>query len=265
MRKNLNPKRISEQGVKFLKYIQEECPLFTTKEIKETGRFKNWPDLLANLKRKELIIQLERGKYISSQGDINSFLIGTKLIEPSAIAYFSALNYYGLTEQISNIVYVQTLKQKKEKEVLNIRYKFITISKDKFFGFEKEWIRHYFYFITDMEKTIIDCFDLPEYAGGFSEAVKGFFLAHEKLDKEKFWQYLLQIGNNTVIKRIGYLSELLKLKGYEDFYLKAQKLLLPKYTLLNPLSLKKGKYLRRWRLLLNLTEEEIIAMTRAIV
>ncbi len=258
-------KGMSKHESEFLKYIDEEHPLFTTKEIKGIKKFKHWPNLLINLKRKRWITQLEKGKYISNRIEANASLIGTILIQPSAIAYFSALNHYGLTEQISNIVYVQTLKQKKNKEIFNTQYKFVTVSPSKFFGLRKEWIGHYFYFITDLEKTIIDCFDLPEYAGGFLEVVKCFFAAHEKLDIEKLYLYALKSGNNTVIKRIAYLSEVLKLEKFEGFRSKAKKNLSQKYTLFNPMSPKIGKYMRKWRLLININEDEIINITRTIV
>ncbi len=234
--------------------------IFSTKEIKTFRLFKNCTTLLMNLKRKGLITQVERGKYILSNRDVDSFLIGTRLVEPSAIAYSSALNYYGLTEQIPNIIHIQTSKRKQNKEILNVRYQFITISPHKFFGIRKEWIGRDSYFITDIEKTIVDCFDLPEYAGGFTEAVKGLFVSHERLDKEKLWQYALKMENNTLIKRLGYLSEILNLKGFEDFRANAAQVLLPKYTLLNPLSSAKGKHLKKWRLIVNHTESEIYTM-----
>lgn len=122
--------------------------IFSTKEIKDFRLFKNCTTLLMNLKRKGLITQVARGKYILSNRDVDSFLIGTRLIEPSAIAYSSALNYYGLTEQISNIVHIQTSKRKQNKEIRNVRYQFITISPHKSFGIRKEWTGCDFYFIT---------------------------------------------------------------------------------------------------------------------
>jgi predicted transcriptional regulator of viral defense system len=148
------------------------------------------------------------------------------------------------------------------RKFLNVQYRFICVSSHKFFGLRKEWVGRNSYFITDLEKTILDCLDYPEFAGGFTEAVKGLYFAQEKLDKEKLWQYALQLNNNTVIKRIGYLSEILELHGFESFRANARKILLPKYTALDPMSPKIGVHLHRWRLLLNLKEEEIKAIAR---
>lgn len=258
-------KGISLQERKFLEFIKSEgWAILNTKIIKEGMQFKNWSNILNNLKRKGWVEQLEKGKYILSSvissEEINSFLIGTKLAEPSSIAYGSALNHYGLTEQIHNVVYVQTTRRKMSRKFLNVQYRFICVSSHKFFGLRKEWVGRNFYSITDLEKTILDCLAYPEFAGGFTEAVKGLYLAREKLDKEKLWQYALQLNNNTVIKRVGYLSEILDLPGFEDFRANAHKVLLPKYTILDPTSPKVGAYLSRWKLLLNLSDEEIKAI-----
>lgn len=251
-------KSISGMELRLLQTIKESGKeVFTTKEIKENWRLKGWPNILINLKRKGLITQLERGKYIFPDTEADSFLIGTRLITPAAIGYWSALNYYELTEQIPNIVFVQSTSRKKSREILNVRYQFINLSAHKFFGFRKEWIGRDFFIITDLEKTIVDCFDRPEHAGGFSEAIKGLLSSHEKIDKEKLLSYAFRLGNNTVIKRIGYISEILKLKDFEKFRSEAKKVLASRYTILNPLTAREGRHSRKWRLFLNITEDEI--------
>ena len=39
----------------------------------------------------------EKGKYT-----LNEFIIGSLLVTPYSVAYWSALNFYGMTEQIPN-------------------------------------------------------------------------------------------------------------------------------------------------------------------
>ncbi|HDG98498.1 MAG TPA: hypothetical protein ENG73_10080 [Desulfobacterales bacterium] len=261
-------KSMSEQEANLLLFIQdEEKFVFTTSEIRKIAgskNFKDWPTLLINLKRKGWIAQLEKGKYLVRGGEANSFLIAARLVKPAAIAYWSALNHYGLTEQIPNTVFVQTTKRKRSREVLNVRYKFITISPHKFFGLQKEWVRRNYYSITDIEKTILDCFDKPDKAGGFPEAVKGLCQASESLDKDKLWEYALLLRNNAVVKRLACISEMLDLKGFEEFQTNAREGLTLKYSLLDPLSPPGGKYLRKWRLLLNRSQDEIIGMAKDV-
>lgn len=65
--------------------------------------------------------------------------------------------------------------------------------------------------MTDVEKTIIDCFDLPQYSGGYAELIRAF--NHANLNSEKMITYCKAINNIAIIKRMGYLSELLNKKG----------------------------------------------------
>lgn len=257
-----------------LKLIKETFPegVFRTQDLRSRPevyrRWQDWPILLDRLRKKEWIVLLEKGKYIfgdllSSQAS-DSFVIGNLLISPSAIAYQSALNHYGWTEQIPNVVFVQTIKQKASKEILSVRYKFIKVRAQKFYGIRDEWSGPARYKITDPEKTIIDCFDLPQYAGGFVEAVKGLYAAHRDLDKEKLWHYAESIGNQTVMKRIAYLSELYDLKDFAQFRENVLVRLTKTYSTLDPLSLLTGKRTCRWRLLLNVSDQALLDMAEGI-
>jgi predicted transcriptional regulator of viral defense system len=70
--------------------------------------------------------------------------------------------------------------------------------------------------ITDIEKTFVDCFDLPQYSGGCEELIRAFNKA--KLNGEKLINYSSEIGNNAVIKRMGFLAELLEKPGLKRFF-----------------------------------------------
>ncbi|KAF5437857.1 Transcriptional regulator, predicted component of viral defense system [Candidatus Methanophagaceae archaeon] len=88
----------------------------------------------------------EKGKYT-----LNEFIIGSLLVNPYCIAYWSALNFYGLTEQIPNTVFLQTTARKKKQatEIFGVRYRIVRIKEEKFFGIRKEWIEDTQVNITD--------------------------------------------------------------------------------------------------------------------
>ena len=88
----------------------------------------------------------EKGKYT-----LNEFIIGSLLVNPYCIAYWSVLNFYGLTEQIPNTVFLQTTARKKKQatEVFGVRYRIVKIKEEKFFGTRKEWIENTQVHITD--------------------------------------------------------------------------------------------------------------------
>lgn len=55
-------------------------------------------------------------------------------------AYWSALHHWNLTEQVPRVTFVQTTARKfdRRKEVLGLRFRFVTVTPRKFFGFRRE-------------------------------------------------------------------------------------------------------------------------------
>ena len=128
----------------------------------------------------------------------------------------------------------------------------------KFVGITTEGRGSYKFSITDIEKTIIDCFDLPQYSGGFAEFVRAFYNA--RLNKKKLLISAMAVDNVSIFKRISYLSELFEMKGFKLFQKETRKRLKDKYTYLSPFSEKSGKYLSRWKLCLNVDEKTLFSI-----
>jgi predicted transcriptional regulator of viral defense system len=208
--------------------------------------------ILSRMEERGFIERVERGKYLiiplsSEKGKytLHEFVIGSCLVEPSAISYWSALHHYGLTEQIPGTVFIQTPARKKKNvlEIFGVNYQIVRVKEDKFFGVRKEWIEENAVNITDKEKTIIDCLDKPHYAGGIIEAAKA--LKNSSLDYNQLSAYSLRINNFAVVRRLGYLCERMGVP-----------LNLPQprsksYLLLDPTMPSKGENDAKWRLILN--------------
>ena len=90
---------------------------------------------------------------------------------------------------------------------------------------------------------MIDCLDRPEYAGGIVEAAKA--LENASLDRENLSRYALMIGNNAVVRRLGYLSEQAGVPL--DLPLPTSR----NYLLLDPTMPRQGENDPRWRLVIN--------------
>jgi len=93
-----------------------EIQIFWFDEIEEkiSQKFDNLNEVLENLVHKELLSRIERGKFCRPDFR-DEKVIGTFVVEESAIAYWSALNLHGLTEQFSNTIFVQTTHRKNDK------------------------------------------------------------------------------------------------------------------------------------------------------
>lgn len=244
--------------LEFMKLLDDyEIDIFRFDDIEEQidKKFPNLNEVLENLVHKKLLSRIERGKFCRFNFR-NEFVIGSFIANQGAVGYWSALNLHGLTEQFSNTVFIQTPYKKKDKNIYGIDYKFVKISPTKRAGIIKQGYGNHSYAITDIEKTLIDCFDLPHYSGGYAELIRAF--ASAKLSGNKMTEYSRKIKNHAVIKRMGFLAELLEKKNMKSFIHFAKDQLTQTYNLIDPLSEDTGKYNAEWKLKLNITETEII-------
>lgn len=209
---------------------------------------------LESLVRRGLLSRIEKGKYCRHNFR-NEFVIANYLVSDGVVAYWSALNLHGLTEQIPNTVFVQTTKQKKHKTVFGVRYQFIKVKPEKMTGIIKEGYGNHQYRITDREKTLIDCFELPSYSGGFAELLRAFNEAD--VNASKLVRYGEALNNVSVIKRLAYLIEVLAKPNMEEFIAYAESRVNDKYNLFDAHGADKGDFNRKWRLRLNISEESI--------
>lgn len=237
-----------------------EMEIFTLQELKQLAadQFDDINELVENLVHKKILSRIERGKYCRSNFR-DEKVIGTRLVEDGAVAYWSALNLHGLTEQFPNSVFIQTTKVKPQKEVFGVSYQFVKITPGKRTGIIKEGYGNHSYPVTDVEKTIVDCFDLPQHSGGYAELIRA--LASTKFSAEKMIEYCQAVNNQAATKRMGYLAELLDKKGMKPFIRFAKDQVKQAYNPLDPLGTDKGKFNAEWRLRLNITETEILDIT----
>jgi predicted transcriptional regulator of viral defense system len=66
---------------------------------------------------------------------------------------------------------------------------------------------------SDLEKTFIDCLFKPEYSGGIVEVAKALHAAQNKLDYNKLLKYCIQFDSQAVLKRLGYIHDLLNIQN----------------------------------------------------
>lgn len=241
--------------IEILKSMAKEGQIFSFNQLYQKTQIKKGvlSVMLSRLEERGFIERIEKGKYLiipleSEKGKytLHEFVIGSYLVEPSAISYWSALHYYGLTEQIPSTVFVQTPTRKKRSlmEVFGIKYRIVRVKKKKFYGLRTEWIEETPVDITDKEKTIIDCLDKPQYSGGIIEVAKA--LNVPPLNYQRLSEYALRIGNYAVVRRLGYLCE--RMGCQLDLPPPKSK----KYLLLDPTMPLTGFNNPKWRLVINL-------------
>ena len=246
----------------FVKYLEdEEISIFEIQNLKNTLDLDNRKinEIVENLVDKGFLSRIERGKYCRANfRDEN--VIGTFLAQESAVAYWSALNLHGLTEQFPNKIFIQTTQLKKEVEFAGTTYQFIKIQPNKKIGIVFNGYGNYKYSITDIEKTIVDCFDLPQYSGGFAELIRAFYNA--KLNAKKLVDYCNAVDNIAVIKRLGFLAEFFEKKNLSNFVKFAKSKVNRSYNLFDTFGENTSEPNNDWYLRINLSKENILGIVQ---
>lgn len=191
-----NYKRILELKVFNL---QDVCNL--------TGNINTARSLIRNLLLSNYIKRVKHNLYVVCSIESKSvipdqYMIATKIKDDAYLSYHSAFDYYGVKNQMFYVVYVSTKKRFENFEFDGYDYNFINSTFD--FGIiKKENVR-----VTDKERTVIDCINKTEFAGGDEE----LFLCLEligKLDGEKILEYLKHYDSQKLYAKVGFMLELL--------------------------------------------------------
>ena len=215
---------------------------------------------IETLVKRGLLSRIEKGKYCRHNFR-NAFVIANYLAPEGAVAYWSALNLHGLTTQFPNTVFVQTPKLKRDKTVFGVNYQFVKVKPSKAVCYEQSGYGNHAFKLTTIEKTMVDCFDLPDYNGGYAELILA--LTKAKLNNKKLIEAAKAVDNIAVIKRLGYLIEVLQKEGMSVFLKYALDCVNQKYNVntLDPSLDEKGIFNNKWNLRINISEENILAMS----
>ncbi len=224
----------------------EKYAVFNNKIVREIcGKDRDYTKLLIyRLKKENLIFAIEKNKY-TLHGD--ALIVSSKIIWPSYLSCWTALNYHNLTEQLSKDIFVITTRTRK-RSILNFENSRIILIKVKpkyFFGFKKESYNNFTIFIAEPEKALIDSVLFKKIS--FSEIYSIIKERKSEIDMEKFVYYLLKIKNKTLIKRFGFLLDSIGI----DFFIKFKKYLNYKYVVLDTFMPSKGKKNKKWRIIEN--------------
>lgn len=224
-------------------------------------------ELLSNMTKRGLLMRLKEGVYyiIPYEADSETFMPDWHLIPGHIvkdaeyyIGYYSALQIHGLITQPSLKEQIVVSKQVRPSviKIKQVPFQFIYHNPAHFFGSKKIWIDSFHKVLcSDLEKTFIDCLFKPDYAGGIVEIARAIYLSRNQIRYEKLLQYIKKFSSQAVIKRMGFLLELLEIddKAIEEL----QKLKSNSYVLLDTELPKTGKRSSRWNIQQNIESETI--------
>ena len=250
---------------------KEKISVFTfriAKKILESTDSSVW-NVLGRLKKKGRIHEIQNGKYLlvparagpEGYWSEDPWLIVPQLIDVYYVGFWTAMNYWEMTEQIPYTIFVVTTKRKK-KRVLEFgqhKFQFVTLTKKKFFGFIEERIGKNMFNISNREKTIVDGLMHPEYCGGITEVTKAMWNSRNEVDWEKILEYSKNVKIDVVLRRLGYLLSILEIENKISNKVK-ENVKRYLYHFLDPVAEKdKFEYSKDFGLKINRTKNELVS------
>ena len=197
-------------------------PVFSIEDLaafyikKESAR-----SAVSRLLEKGMILRIRRNLYTAVSAETrspvaNRYQIASAVTETSYVSHHSAMEYFGITDQVFYEMYVGSDTRFSDFFFDGYHYKYV--SSNGPFGIEtvdfSGNIR-----ITDREKTVLDCIkDMDRIAG--AEEVIANVGAITFLKEEKLVDYLARIDNQFLYQKTGCIFERLNNKPAfsENFY-----------------------------------------------
>jgi|SRR3989344_3296577 len=228
------------QVLDFLKKIESmKASVFSLNDISRIiNKNKNYSSLyIHRLKKKNIVFEIEKNKYTLSQ---DPYEIASNLVFPCYISFISAYSLYGLSTQIPRHIYVVSLKFKKSIKFNGMTIDFIIFK--RIFGYKKIIYKKNYLFVAEIEKAIVDSLYLLKYCP-LSETYG--VLKNKSFDLDRLLQYALMMDSIVLLKRLGYLLELIGVDIFKKIKINNR------YDLLNPYLKRSKNNLIKWKLNIN--------------
>jgi len=236
----------------------EEAENYTKKNRNETSKFIN------PLIKRSIVARLNAGIYLLLEtGQESTQLSNWPLIakalagddEKYFLSHYAAMRLHGMTTHPLLEISITLTKRKRAKTINHISYQFIYCQTKNFWGIEKKWVsKNEKVNVSDIERTILDCLNRPNLCGGITEIIRGIWLKQNEINWEKLSSHAQKFQSKAAIKRLGYILETLEI-GTSELE-KIKKIIEPTkdYILFGLHGENEGRYIKRWRLRLNIPD-----------
>lgn len=233
--------------------------IFTIQEAAHllSGNKNNMRNMLHNLVNKGWLQRLERGRYLilplesERESGYPQLIIASHLVNPYYISCNSALAHYGYLKKNPQTLFIATTKRKKDLSINGCEYRFVTLPPHRFFGFRKVQLNGQSINMAGKEKAILDCLNHLGLCGGIGGVARALQENGKELSFSRLRDYAQRMGNRAVIQRLGYLMEIYTIGSFLDRE-KLRKGISKSYALLDNTGPRRGGYIERWKVWVNI-------------
>ncbi len=177
----------------------------------QTGR-----KVTRNLLRKGWLTRLVGGRYLflppehgpENLGENNALALASAVVERSYVGWWAAASYHGFTTQKPTTICVATRRQLATRTIEGNDIRFVSVVERKFFGFKTYDVYGRDATISLPEKTVADCVDHPDLAGGAAEVARIVHGASSNAASGEILNAALRMKSTALLQRLGYLTDL---------------------------------------------------------
>lgn len=221
--------------------------------------------IIKELSERKIIKRIKRWYYLLQQmSDIGKDYVS---IDPKrlisaingnpVLAYWTAFQYYDLSDQFYTKMIVSVDKQPRETNISLAGVPFYLVFENKNFWITRVMLEGGIYVkITDVHRTLLDCISKPDLCIDIKEVVKWYYNLYQRkeLDFSILNKYIPFYKNkNRIIKTLGYFSDLYWIKVPNNIMKSWQKEIKKSWTHLEPLTIWTQDliYDKKWYLVLS--------------
>lgn len=172
--------------------------------------------VIRNLLKKGWLARLRAGRYLflppdhgpQNLGENNVLALASAVIEPSYIGWWAAAAFHGFTTQRPMSLSVATLRQASPQVIEGTHIRFVKLTRRKFFGFVTEHLYGRDLVVSTATKTVVDCLDRLDLAGGPAEVARIVFGAAHELEVDELAETALRMKSTALLQRLGFFTDL---------------------------------------------------------
>lgn len=168
---------------------------------------------LQRLEKKGWVQRTAPGRYLlfpSDQGHLDvrympALQFAASLVPNGYVGWWSAAAHHGLTWQRPMTIFVSSEKQKRERDFDGFRIVFIKQKSERVYGIEID--QREAFPISTISKTVVDCVDRIDLAGGAAEAGIILGAGVEKAGLGQIVEDAIRLNSISALQRLGFLLD----------------------------------------------------------
>ncbi|MDZ4181117.1 MAG: type IV toxin-antitoxin system AbiEi family antitoxin [Coriobacteriia bacterium] len=224
---------------------------------------------LNDLVAKGWLISLGRGAYmiapLEAGPDSRSYAVDRYLAAATIagdrnyyLSHRTAMELHGMTLHPWRTVYLTTSSRLRAREIQRFIVRPVTAPSARLWGTTQiEVLPDHRVTVSTQARTIIDCLDRPEYAGGIQDVALGISMLGAEFDVPAAVEAALRFGRVSVIKRLGVLVDLLAPERAGEAGPLLQHVSDTPHVM-DPHLPRSGRLNSRWGIWMNVSEDELL-------